>query len=298
VRIVGFVSSYQGDKELKVLTAEILNEEPKVIEPKEVSCKDAMDYDKLGGSLLKTTGVVQRVRIENDVLAEIWLSDDTGKEAAIFIDGYIYSGTTGQNTLAESIKAGDKVSAVGVLYMHPEDGEEESVPVLRVRNCDEIVVLSQVVIPSVGGGTSSGAGAGASASGSTSTETTSPASTTPATTVPGTTTPQGTAPEATTPAAAVVNAAAEVAANTTNIEDAQTPLADSNYILSTAEEVADESLDSGDSDVTITENQTATSASVESSNAKVAAYAIIVLVAAAAVVAAVLLRIKREKNAE
>ena len=89
-----------------------------------------------------------------------------------------------------------------------------------------------------------------------------------------------------------------MAANTRNIEDAQTPLADSNYILSTAEEVADESLDSGDSDVTITENQTATSASVESSNAKVAAYAIIVLVAAAAVIAAVLLRIKREKNAE
>ncbi len=283
VRIVGFVSSYQGDKELKVLSAEILNDEPKVIEPKEVSCKDAMDYDKLGGSLLKTTGVVQRVRIENNALAEIWLSDNSGKEAAIFIDGYIYSKTTGKNTLAESIKVGDEVSAVGVLYMHPEDGEEESVPVLRVRNCDEIVVLSQVVIPSVGGGTSSGAGAGASASGSTSTETT---------------TPQETAPEATTPAAAVVNAAAEVAANTTNIEAAQTPLADSNYILSTAEEVADESLDSGDSDVTITENQTATSASVESSNAKVAAYAIIVLVAAAAVIAAVLLRIKREKNAE
>lgn len=283
VRIVGFVSSYQGDKELKVLSAEILNDEPKVIEPKEVSCKDAMDYDKLGGSLLKTTGVVQRVRIENNALAEIWLSDNSGKEAAIFIDGYIYSKTTGKNTLAESIKAGDEVSAVGVLYMHPEDGEEESVPVLRVRNCDEIVVLSQVVIPSVGGGTSSGAGAGASASGSTSTETTSP---------------QETAPETTTPAAAVVNAAAEVAANTTNIEAAQTPLADSNYILSTAEEVADESLDSGDSDVTITENQTATSASVESSNAKVAVYAIIVLVAAAAVIAAVLLRIKREKNAE
>lgn len=293
VRIVGFVSSYQGDKELKVLSAEILNDEPKVIEPKEVSCKDAMDYDKLGGSLLKTTGVVQRVRIENNALAEIWLSDNSGKEAAIFIDGYIYSKTTGKNTLAESIKVGDEVSAVGVLYMHPEDGEEESVPVLRVRNCDEIVVLSQVVIPSVGGGTSSGAGAGASASGSTSTETT-----TPATTVPGTTSPQETAPEATTPAAAVVNAAAEVAANTTNIEAAQTPLADSNYILSTAEEVADESLDSGDSDVTITENQTATSASVESSNTKVAAYAIIVLVAAAAVIAAVLLRIKREKNAE
>jgi len=293
VRIVGFVSSYQGDKELKVLSAEILNDEPKVIEPKEVNCKDAMDYDKLGGSLLKTTGVVQRVRIENNALAEIWLSDNSGKEAAIFIDGYIYSKTTGKNTLAETIKVGDEVSAVGVLYMHPEDGEEESVPVLRVRNCDEIAVLSQVVIPSVGGGTSSGAGAGASASGSTSTETTSPA-----TTVPGTTSPQETAPETTTPAAAVVNAAAEVAANTRNIEDAQTPLADSNYILSTAEEVAEESLDSGDSDVTITENQTATSASVESSNAKVAVYAIIVLVAAAAVIAAVLLRIKREKNAE
>ena len=301
VRIVGFVSSYQGDKELKVLTAEILNEEPKVIEPKEVSCKDAMDYDKLGGSLLKTTGVVQRVRIENDVLAEIWLSDGTGKEAAIFIDGYIYSGTTGQNTLAESIKAGDKVSAVGVLYMHPEDEQEESVPVLRVRNCDEIVNLAPVVVPNVGGGTSAGASAGADASsGSSSSGSDSGSTSAPATVVAPAataTTPAGTA-AAVANAAAAVTAANPAIGGTTEIADAQTPLSDSAYVLSTAEEVAEESLDSADSDVTITENQTATSASIESSDAKIAAYAIIVLVAAAAVIVAVLLRIKREKNAE
>ncbi|SHI79434.1 CehA/McbA family metallohydrolase [Pseudobutyrivibrio xylanivorans] len=145
MRIVGYVSQYQGDKELKVISSKILDAEPHVYAPKEVDTKTAMDYDALGGSLLKTTGKVTRVAYGSDgkTIEEFWLKDSTGVEAAIFIDGYIYSATTGKNEIASFVKEGATVSAAGVLYMHPEGDSEESVPVFRVRNCDDIVLVKE-----------------------------------------------------------------------------------------------------------------------------------------------------------
>ncbi|SDI00130.1 Chitobiase/beta-hexosaminidase C-terminal domain-containing protein [Pseudobutyrivibrio sp. 49] len=145
MRIVGYVSQYQGDKELKVISSKILSDEPHVYAPKEVDTKTAMDYDALGGSLLKTTGKVTRVAYGSDgkTIEEFWLKDSTGVEAAIFIDGYIYSATTGKNEIASFVKEGATVSAAGVLYMHPEGDSEESVPVFRVRNCDDIVLVKE-----------------------------------------------------------------------------------------------------------------------------------------------------------
>ena len=143
MRIVGFVSSYQGDKELKVISTEILDDDKVVLDPTVVSTADAMDYDKLGGSLLKTTGTVSKVEYASDgtTVSEFWINDGTG-EAAIFIDGYIYSGTTGKNELADFVKVGAEVSAIGVLYMHPEGDSDESVPVFRVRDCDDIELIT------------------------------------------------------------------------------------------------------------------------------------------------------------
>jgi hypothetical protein len=145
MRIVGYVSQYQGDKELKVISSKILDAEPHVYAPKEVDTKTAMDYDALGGSLLKTTGKVTRVAYGSDgkTVEEFWLKDSTGVEAAIFIDGYINSATTGKNEIASFVKEGATVSAAGVLYMHPEGDSEESVPVFRVRNCDDIVLVKE-----------------------------------------------------------------------------------------------------------------------------------------------------------
>ena len=144
MRIVGFLAQYQGDLELKVISAKVLDDEPYIWEPKVVDTKTAMDYDKLGGQLLKTTGKVTKVDYNSDgTVAEFWLKDSTGKEAAIFIDGYIKSGTTGKNTLSDFVKKGAKVSAVGVLYKHPEGKSDVSVPVFRVRNCDDICLAKE-----------------------------------------------------------------------------------------------------------------------------------------------------------
>ncbi|SFU74372.1 CehA/McbA family metallohydrolase [Butyrivibrio sp. INlla21] len=156
MRIVGFLAQYQGDLELKVISAKALNDAPKVWEPKVVDTKTAMDYDKLGGQLLQTTGEVTRVTNNADgTVAEFWLKDSTGKEAAIFIDGYIKSGTTGKNTLGDFVKKGANVTAAGVLYKHPEGKSDVSVPVFRVRNCDDIFLAKESSSGNQGGDDSS-----------------------------------------------------------------------------------------------------------------------------------------------
>ena len=61
VEITGYVDAYQGDKELKVISSRILDEEPKVIAPEKLSAKDAMDYEKSGGKLVQVEGTVTDV---------------------------------------------------------------------------------------------------------------------------------------------------------------------------------------------------------------------------------------------
>ena len=97
-----------------------------------------MDYDKNGGKLIQVTGTVSAVEKDGDAVSEFWLTDGKGNQSAIFIDGYITSGTTGKNTLASIVEKGKTVTAVGFLYKHPEGDSDVSVPVLRVRDCDEI----------------------------------------------------------------------------------------------------------------------------------------------------------------
>ena len=101
IRIVGYVYQYQGDKELQIVSYEILsNENLETVEPKELSIKDSMDYENYGGSLIKVTGRVSRVEQEKEI-----------------------------------------VTAVGFLYKHLEGNSDETVPVLRVRDCDEIMLV-------------------------------------------------------------------------------------------------------------------------------------------------------------
>lgn len=141
IRVVGYVDEYQGDKELQIVSYKILDDSALAeVKVTELSVKDAMDYDTYGGSLVKVTGVVSRYELDNGKVSEFWLTDGNGNEAAIFIDGYITSGTTGENTIAEFVKEGNTVTACGFLYKHPEGSSDVSVPVLRVRDCDEIVL--------------------------------------------------------------------------------------------------------------------------------------------------------------
>jgi hypothetical protein len=104
-----------------------------------------MDYTENGGELLQVEGEVTEVLLTSDGkgVSQFVVKDENGDLAKVFIDGYILSGTTGKNELADIVKVGNTVSAVGLLYLHPEGDSEESVQVLRVRNCDEVILISE-----------------------------------------------------------------------------------------------------------------------------------------------------------
>ena len=142
LRVIGTWDQYQGDTELRVISVKKIDDKVNKYEPIKLSTEDAMNYSKFGGSYVQTTGKVTRVQLADDgkTLSEFWIADKTGKESAIFIDGYIYSGITGQNTLANIVKVGETITASGILYMHPEGNSDASVPVFRVKDCDEIVI--------------------------------------------------------------------------------------------------------------------------------------------------------------
>lgn len=142
VRVTGYVDAYQGDKELQLISSEILDEPKSVKEPESLSAADAMDYEKSGGKLVKVTGTVTRVNDNgNGGVSQFWLKDESGSEANIFIDGYIVSASTGKNNLANIVKVGSRITATGLVYAHPEGASDVSVTCLRVRNCDEILKI-------------------------------------------------------------------------------------------------------------------------------------------------------------
>lgn len=144
MEIVGYVDEYQGDREIQITSYKILDEEPKVIDPEQMDNLQAMNYDRNGGKLIQVMGEVISVTYDTSGkgVSQFVLKDPNGDIASVFIDGYILSGTTGKNELASIVRMGNVVSAVGLLYMHPEGDSVESVPVIRVRNCDEVVAKS------------------------------------------------------------------------------------------------------------------------------------------------------------
>lgn len=140
VQIIGYKDAYQDDIEIQVLKCKILDDKNlNVIAPREVNCEEAMDYANNGGQLLMTRGTIIDISYQGETVTQLKLKDETGKIATIFIDGYIYSGTTGLNELDTFCEIGKGVSAVGMCFMHPEAGSEVSTCCFRVRDCDEIV---------------------------------------------------------------------------------------------------------------------------------------------------------------
>ncbi len=141
IRVTGYVDAYQGDKEIQIISSKVLSDEtPKIYEPEKMTAAEAMDYEKSGGRLVRVEGKVVDVLYDaaGTGVSQFWLDDGSGTNANIFIDGYILSAKTGKNELASVVKKGDIVSAVGLVYAHPEGTSDQAVTCLRVRNCDEI----------------------------------------------------------------------------------------------------------------------------------------------------------------
>ncbi len=140
VRILGYADAYQGDREIQIISLTVLDAEPNVYPPKALTTKQATDYAAYGGLLVKTTGTVSQIVKSGDKISQFKLTDGTGVAATIFVDGYIW-GADETDPISADLQEGQTVEAWGLLYLHPEGEVEVNVPVLRVRNMDEIFLI-------------------------------------------------------------------------------------------------------------------------------------------------------------
>lgn len=144
IEVVGRKEIRGGNVVLKIIDYDKKLDEPLYnYTPETTSNKDAMDYDTNGGRLMQVEGKVTDVTYTDDrkVVSRITLKDGDGDFAEILIEDDIVSGADGENDLASQVKKGRTVRAIGILHL---DGD--GTPVLRVRNCDEVVYVPPVPV--------------------------------------------------------------------------------------------------------------------------------------------------------
>ena len=141
---VGQKTIQDGNVVLKIIDCEVVPDEPLYnYTPETTPNKTAMDYEANGGRLMQVEGKVTDVTPTNrgKGVSRITLKDGNGDFAEILIEKGIVSGADGKNDLASQVKEGRTVRAIGILHL---DGD--GTPVLRVRNCDEVVYVPPVPV--------------------------------------------------------------------------------------------------------------------------------------------------------
>ena len=141
---VGQKTFQDGNVVLKIIDYDKKLDEPLYnYTPETTSNKTAMDYDANGGRLMQVEGKVTDVTYTDDrkVVSRITLKDGNGDFAEILIEDGIVSGADGKNNLASQVKKGRTVRAIGILHL-----DSDGTPVLRVRNCDEVVYVPPVPV--------------------------------------------------------------------------------------------------------------------------------------------------------
>ena len=108
VRVTGRTSSYQGERQLAVTTKIEKIADAAAPAPKEVTAAQINDGSVLG-SLVKIKGTITRVEEAEGKIQTIMVRDAAGKEARVFIDGYITKDKEVQNAIV-----GNQVEAVGL----------------------------------------------------------------------------------------------------------------------------------------------------------------------------------------
>lgn len=144
IEAVGQKEIRGGNVVLKIIDYDKKLDEPLYnYTPKTTPNKTAMDYEANGGRLMQVEGRVTKVAYTDDrkVVSRITLKDGNGDLAEILIEDDIVSGADGENDLASQVKEGRTVRAIGILHL---DGD--GTPVLRVRNCDEVVYVPPVPV--------------------------------------------------------------------------------------------------------------------------------------------------------
>lgn len=147
IEVVGRKEIRGGNVVLKIIDYDKKLDEPLYnYTPETTPNKTAMDYEANGGRLMQVEGRVTdvtKVTYTDDrkVVSRITLKDGNGDYAEILIEEDIVSGADGVNDLASRVKKGRTVRAIGILHL-----DSVGRPVLRVRNCDEVVYVPPVPV--------------------------------------------------------------------------------------------------------------------------------------------------------
>ena len=134
VRVTGTTSSYQGERQLAVTKIEKIADAAAPA-PKEVTAAQINDGSVLG-SLVKIKGTITRVEEAEGKIQTIMVRDAAGKEARVFIDGYITKDKEVQNAIV-----GNQVEAVGLASYDNTfvlDGKQIA-PRIRIRDRADVV---------------------------------------------------------------------------------------------------------------------------------------------------------------
>lgn len=144
IEVVGRKEIRGGNVVLKIIDYDKKLDEPLYnYTPKTTPNEDAMDYDANGGRLMQVEGKVTKVTyaVGGEEVSRITLKDGNGDLAEILIEDNIVSGADWVNDLASRVKKGRTVRAIGILHL-----DSNGTPVLRVRNCDEVVYVPPVPV--------------------------------------------------------------------------------------------------------------------------------------------------------
>ena len=139
IEVIGQKEIQNGNTVLKIVDYEILKDALHRWVPEAVSNKAAMDYEANGGRLLQVEGKVTYT-VGGMGVARFTLKDKGGDTAEILIEDAIVSEADGKNLLADRVKTGRTVRAMGIAHV-----DNRGNPVLRVRSCDEVVYVPPVL---------------------------------------------------------------------------------------------------------------------------------------------------------
>lgn len=138
LEIIGILAEDGGNTVLEYEDHRLLQENYYRWVPETAACGKVSDYKTLGGSLVRVEGRVTALTLTADRkgITRLEVTDFRGETAIIEIEEYIFSGASGENRLAEEIRKGRTVRAMGLVHINAA-GET----VIRVRNCDEVVYV-------------------------------------------------------------------------------------------------------------------------------------------------------------
>ena len=135
VRITGTTSSYQGERQIAVTSIARIGE-GEAPAPKAVTAAQLENKGFLG-SLVTVEGTATKIEYSNGLIQTILVKDDSGKEARVFIDGYI---TTAKDV--ENAAVGCHVKATGLASYDDTFVLADGTPIaqrIRIRDRADVV---------------------------------------------------------------------------------------------------------------------------------------------------------------